>query len=174
MINKVTSLVMSFMTILITGVFAQHATVSETTQNLMTYPYSDPDPVPVFGGIYPYFKFDGYTATGRMKPWKMVEMENDFIKLWITPDIGGKVWGAIDKKTGKEFLYFNHAVKFRDIAMRGPWTSGGLEINFGIIGHAPTCSSPVDYFTRVNPDSSVSCFIGALDLPSRTEWIPNK
>ena len=54
--------------------------------------------------------------------------------------------------------------------MRGPWTSGGLEINFGTIGHAPTCSSPVDYFTRVNGDSSVSCYIGALDLPSRTEW----
>lgn len=39
-------------------------------------------------------------------------------------------------------------MKFRDIAMRGPWTSGGIEFNFGIIGHAPTTSTPVDYLTK--------------------------
>lgn len=51
-------------------------------------------------------------------------MENDSIKLWINPDVGGKVWGAIKKSAGKEFIYFNHSAKFRDVAMRGPWTSG--------------------------------------------------
>lgn len=144
--------------------------ITDTSRTLVTYPFFNPDPVPEFGSIYPYFRFDGYTAKGENKEWKMVEMENDYIRLWITPEIGGKIWGAIDKQTGKEFIYFNHAVKFRDIAMRGAWTSGGLEINFGVIGHAPTCSAPVDYFIRVNGDSSVSCYLGALDLPSRTEW----
>lgn len=38
-----------------------------------------------------------------MKAWKMIELENDYIKLWVAPDIGGKIWGAVDKKTGKEF-----------------------------------------------------------------------
>ncbi len=55
-------------------------------------------------------------------------------------------------------------MKFRDISLRGAWTTGGLEFNFGDIGHATTASVPVDYFTRTNPDGSVSCFIGA------TEW----
>jgi hypothetical protein len=95
-----------------------------------------------------------------MQNWKMIEMENDYIKLWVTPEIGGKIWGAIEKSTGREFIYYNHAVKFRDVAMRGPWTSGGIEINFGVIGHAPTCSSPVDYMIRNNSDGSVSCFVG--------------
>ena len=61
-------------------------------------------------------------------------------------------------------------MKFREIAMRGPWTSGGIEFNFGDIGHTPTTSTSVDYLTRTNPDGSVSCIVGALDLPSRTEW----
>ena len=61
-------------------------------------------------------------------------------------------------------------MKFREIAMRGPWTSGGIEFNFGDIGHTPTTSTPVDYMTQRNPDGSVSCIVGALDLPSRTEW----
>lgn len=54
----------------------------------------------------------------------------------------------MDKTTGKDFIYKNGVAKFRDIAMRGPWTSGGIEFNFGIIGHAPTSSTPVDYLVR--------------------------
>ncbi len=54
--------------------------------------------------------------------------------------------------------------------MRGPWTSGGIEFNFGAIGHTPTTSTPVDYLVKKNNDGSVSCIVGAVDLPSRTEW----
>lgn len=150
--------------------FSQKATYTETEMSLMTYPFSEPNPVPEIGYIYPYFRFNGYAAKGEMQKHKMVVLENDYIKLWITPEIGGKIWGAIEKSTGREFIYFNHAVKFRDIAMRGPWTSGGLEFNFGVIGHAPSCSSPVDYMVRNNDDGSVSCFIGATDWPSGTRW----
>ena len=41
---------------------------------------------------------------------------------------------AVEKATGQPFIYGNSVVKFRDIAMRGPWTSGGIEANYGIIG----------------------------------------
>jgi tetratricopeptide (TPR) repeat protein len=97
-------------------------------------------------------------------------MENDYIKLSIFPEIGGKIWGAIEKSTGNEFIYYNSVVKFRDIAMRGAWTSGGIELNFGIIGHAPTSAAPVDYLTRKNEDGSVSCFVSATDFLTRTRW----
>ncbi|MCP4975311.1 MAG: DUF5107 domain-containing protein, partial [Maribacter sp.] len=82
----------------------------------------------------------------------------------------GKVWGAIEKSTGEEFLYKNEVIKFRNIAMRGPWTSGGIEFNFGIIGHHPSTATAVDYTTRTNTDGSVSCIVGNLDLPSNTRW----
>ena len=157
--------------ILITNyLFAQSAKISEKQMPLVTYGFSDPNPIPQFSKFYPYFRFEGYSDKGVVRNWKMVEMENDYIKLWVAPEIGGKIWGAIEKATGKEFIYFNHAVKFRDVAMRGPWTSGGVEINFGVIGHAPTTSSPVDYTIKRNDDGSVSCFVGAIDLPSRTRW----
>ncbi|MGV8134881.1 MAG: DUF5107 domain-containing protein [Mangrovibacterium sp.] len=144
--------------------------ISKEPVKMPTYPYSDPNPVPEIGKIYPYFRFDGFTDTSVVRSWKMVVMENEYIKLWITPEIGGKIWGAVEKSTGKEFVYYNHAVKFRDVAMRGPWTSGGIEMNFGAIGHAPTCSSSVDYDVRTNEDGSTSCFVGAIDLASRTRW----
>ncbi len=137
---------------------------------LNTYPYTDPSPVPEFGRMYPYNRWDGYTSQGAPASWEMVVLENRHIKVWICPAAGGKVWGAVDKSTGKEFIYFNHAAKFRDVAMRGPWTSGGIEFNVGILGHTLSCASPVDYHTRENSDGSVSCFIGGTDWPSRTRW----
>ena len=103
-------------------------------------------------------------VTPQQKDWKVVELENDYIKLTILPEIGGKIWSATEKKTNKEFLYYNHVVKFRDVAMRGPWTSGGIEANYGIIGHTPNCATPVDYITLNKEDGSVSCIIGVLDL----------
>lgn len=150
--------------------FGQDATIGEEFITFPTYPFSDPDPVARPGKMYPYFRFDGYSSSSVNKKYKMVVMENQWIKIWIAPEIGGKIWGALDKKTGKYFLYYNNVVKFRNIGMRGAWTSGGIEFNFGSIGHAPTTATPVDYLISNNPDGSVSCFIGALELTSRTEW----
>ena len=158
-------------TSLLQPLFAQQATVTETVETVKTYPFSDPDPVADPSDLfYPYFRFDGFSAKGINRQWKVVSLENDYIKLTLFPEIGGKIWGAVDKTTGKEFIYNNHVVKFRDIAMRGPWTSGGIEFNFGIIGHAPTSSTPIDYVTRQKPDGSVSCYVSSYELVTRTLW----
>lgn len=146
------------------------ATVTESRQKFTTYPYSDPNPIPLPPPVYPYHRWDGFTSVPVEKEWKTVLLENDYIRVMILPEIGGKIWAAVEKKTGVSFLYYNHVVKFRDVAMRGPWTSGGLEANYGIIGHTPACSSPVDYLTRTNEDGSVSCIIGTLDLLTRSYW----
>jgi tetratricopeptide (TPR) repeat protein len=148
----------------------QKVTVKEYKKTFTTYPFSDPDPIPNFAKIYPYYRFDGYTNKSVQKDWKIVELENEYIKVLITPEIGGKIWTAIEKSTGQEFLYYNHVVKFRNVSMRGPWTNGGIEANFGIIGHTPNVATPVDYTIINKPDGSVSCVIGVLDLLTRTTW----
>ena len=146
------------------------ANAREYLKEFKTYPFSDPNPIPLQGAVYPYFRFDGFTDQPVDKKWKVVELENDFIQVMILPEIGGKIWAAIEKSTQQPFIYYNHTVKFRDIAMRGPWTSGGLEANYGIIGHTPNCATPVDYITTKNADGSVSCTIGVLDLLTRSYW----
>ncbi|PBI88491.1 Beta-barrel assembly-enhancing protease [Flavobacterium sp. ACN2] len=146
-------------------------TIKEYKKVFTTYPFSDPDPIPKPDNkFYPYFRFDGFTDKPVQKEWKVIEIENDYIKLMILPEIGGKVWSAIEKSTGKDIVYNNHVVKFRDIAMRGPWTSGGVEGNYGIIGHTPNCATPVDYKIINREDGSISCVIGVLDLLTRTSW----
>src|SRR5574344_1534185 len=120
---------------------AMAATVTEGLRSYATYSFSDPDPVAnPHSRLYPYFRFDGYAAEARTQAWNVVTLENDVIRVDIFPQVGGKVWGAWVKKTGQPFLYVNDVVKFRDIALRGPWTSGGIEFNFGIVGHVPSAS----------------------------------
>lgn len=152
---------------------AQNAKITEEIRQLDTYGFGAPNPVPILTEnpkIFPYFKFEEYDHTSRKKGWKVVKLENEYIEVYVLPEIGGKVWGAIEKSTGNEFLYRNEVVKFRNIAMRGPWTSGGIEFNFGIIGHHPGTATAVDYKTATNEDGSVSCFVGNMDLPSGTYW----
>jgi len=155
------------------------ATVREESKVFKTYPFSDPDPVPIFARstmwgdgarLYPYHFFNGFTAEGADKEWTVVTLENPFISVGVLPQVGGKVWGATDKVAGRDFLYTNHVLKFREIALRGPWTSGGIEFNFGIVGHSPATATPVDYALRTEPDGSASVVVGAMDLPSRTRW----
>lgn len=155
-------------------IFAQgKATISEYKQELKTYGFDDPDPVPILVSnpkIYPYFRYEGYQHEGKMQEWKVVKLENDYIEVYVLPEVGGKVWGAVEKSTGEEFIYRNEVMKFRNISMRGPWTSGGIEFNFGIIGHHPSTATPVDYDTKTYEDGSVSCIVGNIDLPSHTQW----
>lgn len=162
------------------SVFGQNSTIREENVAIKTYPYSDPDPIPSLASkshisvFYPYFAFDGYTDIGISREWNVVTLENDFIEVTVLPEVGGKVMGAIEKSTGEEFIYLNHVLKFRSIGIRGPWTSGGIEHNFGLdLGHAPWTSSAVDYVLKENPDGSVSCIVGGLDLASRTQWRVN-
>lgn len=159
-------------TLVFHGAQSQHnpSTIKEYKKNFKTYSFSDPDPIARMGVIYPYYRFDGYTDIPTNKEWKVVELENEFIKVMILPEIGGKIWGAWEKSSGKPFIYYNQVVKFRDVAMRGAWTSGGIEANYGIIGHTPNCATPMDYMTEKKEDGSVSCYIGTLDLLTQTYW----
>lgn len=156
---------MAFLSLLL----AACVTVGE--REFPTYPYSDPDPVPAPEKYYwPYVRHDGSSDVAVTQKWRTVTLESDRLKVTMLPDIGGKVWGAVDKLTGREFIYFNHAVKFRDIATCGPWCSGGIEFNFGVFGHSPTTAAPVAWKTRENSDGSVSYFCGNAEKICGTVW----
>ncbi len=166
-------LVIPLALVAIAPLHAQRAKISEATQMIATYPFSEPNRIPILTRdtrLYPYHSFEGYSHTSSPKAWKVVHLENDLIDVYVLPEVGGKVWGAVVKRSGHEFIYRNEVLKFRNIALRGPWTSGGIEFNFGVIGHTPSTATPVDYVTRENADGSVSCIVGMMDLPSRTHW----
>ena len=153
--------------------FGQQEILSEQTLSFPTYNFGDPNPLPAFlynPKIYPYFKFQGYAFKKSNVDLKKITLENQWIEVEVFPEVGGKVWGATDKSNGNEFIYKNEVAKFRNIAMRGPWTSGGIEFNFGVIGHHPGTGTPTDYNTEQLPNGDLICTVGGIDLPSRTQW----
>lgn len=68
-------------TLVAPGAAAAAARVREYTQVFTTYPFSDPNPVPVPGRIYPYLRFDGYTDVPVERAWTVVELENDYVRV---------------------------------------------------------------------------------------------
>ena len=86
---------------------------------------------------YPYRQYNCYQAKPEEKEMKTAILENDYIRAIFLPELGGRLWALIDKISGQNLLYTNDVIKFRNLAIRNAWFSGGVEWNLGIIGHTP-------------------------------------
>jgi hypothetical protein len=119
--------------------------------------------------IYPYTMKENLTNECEDKVWKALFLENDFLRITLLPDLGGRLLSVFDKSTGEEAMYRNHVLKFSRIGIRGAWVSGGIEWNFPN-GHTVTSSSPIDHTVRDNPDGSKTVIIGDIERVSRMRW----
>ena len=64
------------------------------------------------------------------KEYDVVVLENEYIKIEILPEIGGRIYSALDKTTGYDFFYKQHVIKPALIGVLGSWISGGVEFNW--------------------------------------------
>ncbi|HIS99311.1 MAG TPA: DUF5107 domain-containing protein [Candidatus Faecaligallichristensenella faecipullorum] len=94
-------------------------------------------------GILPYTIQDNYDRKKKDKQWKAAILENDYLKAVFLPELGGRLWTLVDKRTGKALLHQNPVFQPANLALRNAWFSGGVEWNIGIIGHHPYTCSPL-------------------------------
>lgn len=146
---------------------------------LPTYEAGQPEPNPMFyfgrgsqgaeGRIYPYPLYD--TLTGRKvdRTYRIVYLENEYVKVGILPEIGGRLFEAVDKTNGYDFFYRQHVIKPALIGLIGAWISGGVEWN---IPHHHRASTflPVQYTVRDGPDGGKTVWVGELELRHRMRW----
>ena len=71
-------------------------------------------------------------------------MENEYLKVMVLPELGGRIQRAYDKTNDYDFVYYNHVIKPALVGLTGPWISGGIEFNWPQ-HHRPTTFSPVDF-----------------------------
>ncbi|MEE1025940.1 MAG: DUF5107 domain-containing protein [Acutalibacteraceae bacterium] len=45
------------------------------------------------------------------KEYTAVVLENEYLKIEILPEIGGRIYSAFDKTTGYDFFYKHHVIK---------------------------------------------------------------
>jgi len=115
-----------------------------------------------FKYIYPYGMNDVISDEKTDRAWKTVTLENEYIRLCIAPEIGGKLYYATDKSNGYNFIYRNNVVKPSNIGMLGAWVSGGIEWCV-LHHHRASTFLTVDYTTSENSDGSKTIWIGETE-----------
>ena len=133
-----------------------------------TYGIGEPEKNPMFlekrvyqgssGVVYPYPVIESVADTRADKSYHAVYLENEYIKVMILPELGGRVQMAYDKLKGRHFVYYNHVIKPALVGLTGPWISGGIEFNWPQ-HHRPSTFLPVDYSIERKEDGSAVVWV---------------
>lgn len=119
--------------------------------------------------VYPYPNIDKLTDEKVDKTYTGLFLENEYIRLCILPEIGGRLYIAMDKTNGYNFIYHNQVIKPALIGMAGAWISGGIEWNIPH-HHRVSTFMPVDYTLTENPDGSKTIWVGEYEKRHQTKW----
>lgn len=110
------------------------------------------------GVVYPYPVIEKISDEKQDKVYKAVFIENEYVKIMILPELGGRVQMAYDKIKQRHFIYYNQVIKPALVGLTGPWISGGIEFNWPQ-HHRPSTFLPVDYTIENNADGSVTVWV---------------
>ena len=149
-----------------------NATLRVETVMIPTYGVGKPDRNPMFlekrvyqgssGKVYPLPVIDKILDEKEDKPYTAVWLENDYLRVMVLPELGGRIQRAFDKTNGYDFVYYNEVIKPALVGLTGPWISGGIEFNWPQ-HHRPTTFAPVDFRTAEHADGSVSVELSEVD-----------
>ena len=137
-----------------------------------TYEVGKPEKNPMFlekrvyqgssGVVYPYPVIETMSDEKVDKEYMAIWIENEYIKVMVLPELGGRVQMAYDKIAKRHFVYYNHVIKPALVGLIGPWISGGIEFNWPQ-HHRPTTYMPVDTCIEENADGSVSVWVSEME-----------
>ncbi len=165
--------------LLTAAIASAQVTVKETTTTIPTYLVGDPQASPYFftgrtyqgaaGHVYPYPIYDVLTDDRVDRDYKYLTLENEYTEIGVLPEIGGRIFSAVDKENGYNFFYRQHVIRPALIGMIGSWISGGVEWN---IPHHHRASSTLNagYEIVENEDGSKTIWIGETELRQRLKW----
>ena len=151
----------------------------EGTLELPSYTVDAPETAPIFDraysyqrarrSVYPYPLNDNMTRRREMRSFQALYLENEYIQLCILPEIGGRLFYALDKTDGYDIFYRNDCIKPANVGMTGAWISGGVEWNV-FHHHRSTSHTPCDWRFTESPDGSKTIWVGETELRHRMSW----
>jgi len=152
----------------------------EGTIVIPAYDVGPAEPDPVFysgrayqgakGPIYPYPLLDKLSDVKRDRSYRILYLENEYVRIGVLPEIGGRIFEAVDKTNGYDFVYRQHVIKPALIGMLGAWISGGVEWNIPH-HHRATSFMPVDSTIETSADGSATVWVGEIELRHRMKWL---
>ncbi len=154
--------------------------VWEEEVDIPTYGVGEPDKNPMFleqrvyqgssGKVYPYPVIDKIQSDRKLHSYHLVFLENEYLHIEIMPDIGGRIYRALDKTNGYDFVYYNRVIKPALVGLAGPWISGGIEFNWPQ-HHRPNTFGPVEYAIKHNSNGSKTVWVSEIDRIYGTKMI---
>jgi len=141
-----------------------------------TYEPAPPDRNPMFlekrvyqgssGKVYPLPFTDRIAETKTDRAWQTVWLENEFLRVMILPEIGGRIHAIQDKTNGYDLIYNQAVIKPALVGLAGPWASGGIEFNWPQ-HHRPSTFMPTDFEIEHHADGSITVWLSEHDPMSR-------
>ena len=119
--------------------------------------------------VYPYPMFDVLTQKKVDRTYKEVYLENEYLRIGILPELGGRIFEGLDKTNNYNFIYRQHVIKPALITITGAWISGGVEWNIPH-HHRASTFMPVQYKVEEHADGSKTVWVGELELRQRMRW----
>jgi tetratricopeptide (TPR) repeat protein len=142
-----------------------------------TYGIGKPEKNPMFfekrvyqgssGVVYPHPVIEKICDEKTDKVWNAVYLENQYLKIMILPELGGRIQMAYDKTKQRHFVYYNQVIKPALVGLTGPWISGGIEFNWPQ-HHRPSTYEPIDHCIEENADGSVTVWCSEVERMFRT------
>ena len=146
--------------------------VWEEDVEIPTYGTGEPGKNPMFlekrvyqgssGRVYPYPVIDKIQDEKRPRSYRLVFLENEYLHIEIIPELGGRIYRALDKTNGYDFVYYNRVIKPALVGLAGPWISGGIEFNWPQ-HHRPNTFGPVEYHIGHNINGSKTVWVSEID-----------
>jgi len=143
-----------------------------------TYEVGSPDKNPMFfekrvyqgssGVVYPNPVIEKISDEKVDKEYNAVFLENDYLKIMILPELGGRVQMAYDKINERHFVYYNQVIKPALVGLCGPWISGGIEFNWPQ-HHRPSTFDAVEYAIEENEDGSKTIWVNEVEKMFHTK-----
>jgi tetratricopeptide (TPR) repeat protein len=149
--------------------------VWEGTMEIPTYEEGLPDVNPPFDVFqtrrfnYPYTLRENLTDRRSVQRWRTLNLENEYLRCVVLPDLGGHLYNCVDKANGADMFYAQTALKKAQVSYRGSWVALGIEFNFPV-SHSWVTVSPVDWATTRGPDGSASAWIANVDRVYGMRW----
>ncbi len=120
------------------------------------------------GSVYPYPVVEKIEDEKHDHPWRAFFIENEYIKVMILPELGGRIQMAYDKVKKRHFVYYNQVIKPALVGLTGPWISGGIEFNWPQ-HHRPSTYLPTDCTIEEFPDGSKTIWCSEVERMFRTK-----
>ncbi|HEY3548864.1 MAG TPA: DUF5107 domain-containing protein, partial [Propionicimonas sp.] len=114
------------------------------------------------GRIYPLPFHERISPTKAPHRWDAIHLENEYVRLMVMPELGGRIQVGVDRTNGYDFFYRNTVIKPALVGLAGPWLSGGVELNWPQ-HHRPATFLPTDAVIEEEPDGSVTVWCSDHD-----------